>query len=160
MSAGACLFLKRKEQSHAEDLFAEVALVQFGVEDCLVEMLELRKSELLGQQLEPDRLIPHLSSQALQGSLKNIRVVECERWWFGHGEPGRVAGIGRAGCWMLRKLNERVVGDADNSLAWVALHRAEGIELLQEDVCQPCLLHKFPACGFVDGFIHAYESTG
>ena len=61
MTTGHLGFLKRHQQAKAQDLFAEVPLVQFISEHRLVEMLELRESELGRQQFEPDRLVPHLA---------------------------------------------------------------------------------------------------
>jgi hypothetical protein len=57
-------FIQRDEQSEAQDLLSEVPLVQFGFENCLIEMLELRTVELRRQQLKPDRLISHFGFKA------------------------------------------------------------------------------------------------
>src|SRR5215208_3352011 len=43
------------EQSHAEDLLAEVALVERVAEGGLVQALERREGELLREELEADR---------------------------------------------------------------------------------------------------------
>src|ERR1035438_5935762 len=61
MTTGHLGLLQRHQQAKAQDLFAEVPLVQFISEHRFVEMLELRKRELGRQQLEPDRLVSPLA---------------------------------------------------------------------------------------------------
>src|SRR6478735_1953188 len=71
-------FLKRDEQLKAQDLLAEVALVQFSTEHRRVEMLELRQGKLGWQQLKADGLVTHLAFQPGQRGIQNLDVIEGE----------------------------------------------------------------------------------
>ena len=53
------------QEIHREQLLAEVALVERGAEDHLVEPLELGQRKPRWQQLEPDRRVADLAAQAL-----------------------------------------------------------------------------------------------
>src|SRR5579884_1128492 len=60
-------FLQRHQKVHAQDLFAEVALVERLLQDRLVQPLELRQGKLRRQQFEANRLIANLALETLQG---------------------------------------------------------------------------------------------
>src|SRR5207253_4888634 len=53
------------EKVHAQDLLAEVALVERRLQDGLVQPLQLGQRELGRQQLETDRLVAHLVLEPL-----------------------------------------------------------------------------------------------
>ena len=61
---------------------------------------------------------------------------------------------------MIRPANEGEVGDADHPLARIAIHGAEGEELLQIDFPQSGFLLQFAAGGGIERFIGPDESAG
>src|SRR6185503_654394 len=65
VGAGGALLALGLEQAEREQLLAEVAFVERALEDRLVQRLELREGELLGEQLEPDGRVPDLRAQPL-----------------------------------------------------------------------------------------------
>src|ERR1051325_2647298 len=75
-------FFERHEQIKAQDLLAEVALVQLRAEHRFIKMLELRKRKLGWQQLESDGLVAHLAFQPVQRRGKNLGVIERQLWRF------------------------------------------------------------------------------
>src|SRR6185369_16046456 len=85
-------FLEWNEQAETEDLLAEIALVQLGLQDGLVKMLELRKREFGRQEFKSDGLITHLSFEPGQRGRQNFRVIERQLWNLRNGKP---TGIGR-----------------------------------------------------------------
>ena len=160
MPAGHLGFLQRHEQTEAEDLFPEIALVQFGLEDRFVEVLELRKSEARWQQLEADRFIADFAFQASQGSGEDVRMIESQLWHFGNREPFGFGGIGGRFGAMIGKLDEREMSDTNDPFARIAMNRSEGKKLFEKDIGQAGLFSQLASGGFIDGFLHATEPTG
>jgi len=64
--------LQWDEQAQAEDLFAEVPLVQFGSQYRLVQMLKLRQREFLREQLKANRFVANLSAQPANSNIENV----------------------------------------------------------------------------------------
>jgi hypothetical protein len=85
-------------------------------------------------------------------------VVKGERWEVADGEPFRLGGIRGGGDGT--RFDQREVGDADDALARITLHGAEGVELLQEDLAQAGFLLQLAAGGVIERFLDADEATG
>src|SRR6185437_5832218 len=159
MSPDHLCFFERNQQAEAQDLFAEIPLIQTSSKNGFVKMLKLGKRELWRQQLETDRLVTHLAFEPLKGGSQDVRVVEREFRNFGNWKPFGVRRIrGRSGV-VIRELNQRKIRDADDALAGIAIHRAKRVELFEEHVGQPSFFRQFAARGIVDGFIHVNESA-
>ncbi len=56
---------------HAQHLLAEVAFVEFAIEDYFVKMLQLAECELFRQQLETNGLVLHFGSHAVVSCAQN-----------------------------------------------------------------------------------------
>ena len=83
------------DEVHAQDLLAEIALVERRLQDRFVQPLQLRKGELRRQQFEANRLIAHLVFETLEGCRQDALVIERQALRLGYGKPGCVAGVGR-----------------------------------------------------------------
>src|SRR5262245_36763654 len=97
------------EQIHCEDLFAEVAFVQIGAEDDLVQTLELREREARREQLESDRRVANLAPQPLVSARDDLAVIERELRQIVEAEPADAHRVGRGADAVIRQLRERVV---------------------------------------------------
>src|SRR3954471_15820577 len=145
---------------HAEYLFAEVAFVEFAIEDHFVNVLQLAQRELLRQELETDRLILHLGSHALVRCDEDSLVVECEVGQVVNWEPGRIASISAGVHLMACEIYKCVICDRHDPLTRVAAEVAKRVELLKENILEPALLLQLPAGGGVDRFVDSHESAG
>src|SRR5581483_4473816 len=136
MAAEHLGLVQRDEEIEGEDFFAEVALVELGFEGGLVEMLELRQSELGRKQLEADGFVSDFSFEAGEGDGQDVGAVEGELGGFGNGEPFGVGGVGGGFGSVVREFDQGVISDTDDALAGAAMDGAEGVELFEEDVFQ------------------------
>lgn len=149
--------LEGHEETKSEHLLAEVPLVERGAEDDLVEVLQLREGELLGQQFEPDGLIPDLGSKPGVGGGKDARMVE-GKWRGGsYREPLCRSGIRSCPDQGVRQLDECEIGDADDPFPRVTVEVAEGEQLFEEDVLEAGFPGQFPSGGVIDRLVDPDE---
>jgi hypothetical protein len=160
VGAFAVLFFEGDEEVVAEDFFAEVAFVDLGAEDAFVEALELGEGELGREELEADGLVGELAAQAGEGGGEDPGVVEGERWDVCDGEPAGFGGVCGGGGGVVGGFGECVVGDADDALAGVAVHGAEGVELLEEEVFEAGFFLELAAGGVIEGFFDTDKAAG
>src|SRR5689334_19836819 len=66
------------QEVHRQDLLPEVALVELGAEDDLVEPLQLGEREPRREHLEADRRVADLAAQPLVGARHDLVVIEGE----------------------------------------------------------------------------------
>ena len=76
-----------------------------------------------------------------------------------HAEPGCVPGVGRRVDVVVAQLHQRVVGDGDHALPGIALDRAEGVELLEEDLPQAGLFLELTPRRLFQGLVDAHEAA-
>ena len=107
----AALFARLGEEAHGQEALPEVPLVERPPEDRLVQRLELRQLEPLGQHLEADRLVADLRAQALERDREDLVVVEREAARVLHGKPARRARVGSRLHAVIREVDQRVVRD-------------------------------------------------
>src|SRR5688500_1745741 len=69
-------FIGFVENAKLQDLLSKVSFVEWSLEDCFVEALELGKSELRGKQFKPNGLISNLSFEASKARIDYLVVVE------------------------------------------------------------------------------------
>ena len=152
-------FVEGKEEIEAEDFFAEVALVQVGTEDGFVEGLELAERELGREELEADGFVAEFATQALEGGMKDLSVIKGEGGYLADGEPLGIIGVRICLGAMVGGFGECVVGHADDAFARIAVHGAEGVELLEEDFFQASFFGKLAAGSGLQGFFHTDKAT-
>src|SRR6266404_8348515 len=104
-------------------------------------------------------MITYLCFQTSEGDRKDFAMVEGKPGHLRYDEPACISGVSRCLGLMLGELYQRIIRNANHTLARITINSAEGIKLLQEHVGQPCLLLEFAARGRVQGFIHPDEST-
>ena len=117
------------EDFEFQELFAEVALVEWGVENAFVEALQLGEGEFTGEEFEADGRVPKLGADALLGGGKDFGMVESKVWKVVEREPGGLISVSGCGGRVFVEINECVVRDGDDVFARVALGLTEGIEL-------------------------------
>src|SRR5882724_5644377 len=66
------------QEVHRQDLLPEVALVEVGPEDDLVQPLELGEREPRREELEADRGVADLAAQAIVSAAHDVVVIERE----------------------------------------------------------------------------------
>lgn len=115
------------EDSQFLQFLAKVPLVEFLLEDCFVEALQFGEGELLGKEFEADRLVTKLSSQAVEGGVEDLFMIEGKARNFIEGEPSGIARISVRLGRMVEKVDESIVGNGDDVLAGIALRIAEGV---------------------------------
>src|ERR1017187_10713198 len=160
MPASHLGFLERNQQAETQNFFAEVALVQFGFENRLIKLLELRKRELGRQQLEPDGLIANLAFEPCLRGRENVGVIEREFGNFGNRKPLCVGGVCCSPGFEVAEFHQSEMRDADDALARVAINGTKGVKLFEKNVRKAGLLRQFATGGLVNGFIHMDEPAG
>src|SRR6266545_3563237 len=86
--------VKLLQNFHAEDFFPEVPLVQFLIQNLLVNALQATKGKLFRQQFKTNGLVGDLSTQTIMGHLQNDVVIEGQVRHVVDAEPGSISGIG------------------------------------------------------------------
>ena len=134
---GVCSF-SGTSRPMARIFLRKLRLSSARLEHGFVEVLELRERELRRQQLEADRLVAHLAAQPLDarspGSRRDRRPAPAGS--ATGNQPRSLASLAPV-AGMLGELDQRVVRHADHALARIAIDRAEGVELLEEDIVRP-----------------------
>src|ERR1035438_5177578 len=130
--AGTLILLQWLENLQLRHFAPKIPLIEILLENRFVGFLQLAESELLRQQLEPDRGVFQLVTKPLQRIGKNVRMVKSEARQFLNGPPPSLGGI-RASPEMAVGEAQGKIRDRDDAPARVALRLAEGIELLQID---------------------------
>ena len=120
------------QEIHGQDLAAKVPLVERPLQHGFIKVLELRERELGRQQLKTDRLVTHLALETLQRHAEYLAMVEGQRRQVKLRQTRRRRAVGRRLDAMIADVHQSVVGDGYDSLARVAVHLAEGVELLQK----------------------------
>ena len=159
MAAGHLFFFERKEEVVVQNFFAEIAFVEVGFEGGFVKVLKLGKGEFGREEFEADRLVTDFAFEAREGGGENFGVVESKFWNFGKGKPAGIGGIGGGFGGVGGEFDKGVVSDADDAFARVAMERAEGVELFEEDVFEASFFFEFAPGGIVEGFIDAHEAA-
>jgi hypothetical protein len=108
------------QQVHCQDLLPEVALVEAGAEDDLVEPLQLGQREPRRQQLEADRRVAGLAAQPLVRARDDVVVIERQLGQIVEREPADAHRIGRRADPVIAELGKRVVRHGDDALARIA----------------------------------------
>ena len=151
MRAFLMLFIEGDEEVVGEGFFAEVAFVEGLAEDGFVEALELGEGEFRREKLEADGLVGELAAQAGERGGEDVGVVEGERREVADGEPFRLGGIRGGGDGA--GFDEREPRDADDALARVTFHAAEGVKLLEEYLFEAGFLLELAAGGLFERFL-------
>lgn len=125
------------DERHLVDALAEIALVEFLVQNGFVERLQLCEREEFRQQLESHGTVGNVFPQELEGSLDHAVVVKEQLWERFHILPV---------CRMLMieffidlvNVEQRHVSHGDDAVSGVAVYTAEGADLSHIDTFKSC----------------------
>ena len=84
-------------------------------------------------------------------------MIEGQLRHLGDGKPFRIRGIGGGFRAMIGQFDQRVVSNADNALAGIAIKRSKAIKLLEKDVLQSRFLSQLAPGRVVQCFVHPHE---
>ena len=122
--------------------------------------MKLRERKFFGEQLKADRLVADFALETVEGHLHDVVVIERQKRQVADGKPRSAPGVGRGLHLMVAEFHKGIIGHRHHALAGIAVRIAEGVKLLEIQLCDAGLFLEFPAGGLFERLLHVLLPEG